>query len=237
MNIWPACDAANHVTPLKCQAWRVVENQLESTTRPLVDSETEHELLEQIIENAKPLQLSTEENYHYLLKTPFRYPPLKYGSRFGTENQRGIWYGSMRVKTALSEVGYYRVRFMQESEAKIDFLQVVLTAFSVDINTSSGLDLTKTPFLQYKDKISSPTHYDESQNLGKVMRQKGVHAFYYFSARDSEKGVNIGVFLPEAFAKMEPNSNQQTWQCFCTSEKVEFSSSNILKPEKYEFLY
>ncbi|NNM58372.1 MAG: RES family NAD+ phosphorylase [Legionellales bacterium] len=235
-NIWALCDATKYIAPLTCNAWRVVENQMQSTTRSLVDSIAEHEVLEQLIEAAKPSLLAAETEYHYLLATPFRYPPLKYGSRFGTENQRGIWYGSWTVKTALSEVGYYRLRFLHDSEAKIDFLELIFTAFSVDIHSTNGLDLTKIPFLHYKDKISSPQNYEHSQKLGKMMRQHGIDIFYYFSARDTASGVNIGVISPYAFAKKVPNPNQQTWRCFCTRDKVEFSNSDILDPEKFEFI-
>jgi len=42
----------------------------------------------------------------YLLFPPFRYPPLKWGSRFGTEYQRGLFYGSQLLATALAEVAY-----------------------------------------------------------------------------------------------------------------------------------
>lgn len=235
MNIWQICKAENYIAPLTCQAWRVVENQMQSTTRPLVDSVAEHDLLEELLEQTKPLQLLTEIEYHYLLKTPFRYPPLKYGSRFGTEDKRGIWHGSFAVKTALTEVGYYRMRFLKDTEAKIDFLFLTFTAFSVNIKSEHGLDLSQAPFNNYKDKISDPTTYQYSQHLGNCMREHGVNVFYYFSARDVDSSLNVGVFSPIAFASKKPNSDQQTWNCFCTKEKVEFLNSSIFESTKYEF--
>ena len=57
-------------------------------TRKLVDSLAEQELLEKLLEGAKPP--APGARVHYLLSTPFRYPPLPHGSRFGRATERGI---------------------------------------------------------------------------------------------------------------------------------------------------
>src|SRR5256885_1417592 len=43
-----------------------------------------------------------------LCPAPFRSPPLRYGSRFGTVSQRSIWYGGEELETALGETAFYR---------------------------------------------------------------------------------------------------------------------------------
>ncbi|MCV6615090.1 MAG: RES family NAD+ phosphorylase [Cellvibrionaceae bacterium] len=37
------------------------------------------------------------------MSTPFRYPPLAYGSRFGSTLERGIFYASQELATAFAE--------------------------------------------------------------------------------------------------------------------------------------
>ena len=48
---------------------------------------------------------------HYLLATPFRYPPLPYGSRFGSRFEPSLFYGARSASTALAESAYYRFVF------------------------------------------------------------------------------------------------------------------------------
>ena len=85
-------------------ACRIVEAQHQYATRKLVDSDHEQYLLEQLIDAAKPPKPSESRfaDLHYLLYSPFRYPPLPYGSRFGRRFERGIWYGAEHIDTVLA---------------------------------------------------------------------------------------------------------------------------------------
>jgi hypothetical protein len=47
------------------------------------------------------------ETSQSLLTTPFRYPPLRHGSRFGSRQYRGIFYGSRSRSGCLVEGAYY----------------------------------------------------------------------------------------------------------------------------------
>ena len=82
----------------------MVEAQHRISTRKLVDSDREQAVLEQLLESAKPPVPPASNLLHYLLFTPFRYPPLPNGSRFGTRWDRGIWYGAETLATAFAEV-------------------------------------------------------------------------------------------------------------------------------------
>jgi hypothetical protein len=62
---------------------RIVETQEYAATTSLVDNLQEQSLLEQMLDKAKPDYREGTENRHYLISSPFRYPPLKHGSRFG----------------------------------------------------------------------------------------------------------------------------------------------------------
>ena len=94
----------------------MVESQHLFSTRKLVDSEAEHRVLEELIEGHKP---KGERGLHFLLATPFRYPPLPHGSRFGTRGQHGIWYGAVEQRTAFAESAYYRLLFLEGTAADL----------------------------------------------------------------------------------------------------------------------
>src|SRR5450631_122879 len=95
-SIWTLCAARFKQRKLSRRAWRAVEDQSVNATHKLVDSDAEQTLLEALIDGAKPPWPASERmrGLHYLLSTPFRYPPLRHGSRFGTRAERGIFYGS-----------------------------------------------------------------------------------------------------------------------------------------------
>lgn len=231
MKIWEKCQGEKYIQALEMQAWRVVEAQHKSTTRVLVDNVQEHEILEQMIENSKP-QIENELNLHYLLFTPFRYPPLKYGSRFGSTHEPSLWYGSQELNTAFSEVAYYRLHFLNDTEADLGFTHVLLTAYSVPIKTRAGIFLDQFPFQAHRKLISSSKNYSDSQSLGGAMRAAEVEAFTYFSARTKEEGLNIAVFTPRAFAQNHPNSDMQTWKCLANKKGVEFIREGVLNFER-----
>jgi len=168
----------------------VVEAQHQVSTRKLVDSAAEQALLEELIDNAKPRDV-TANAVHYLLSTPFRYPPLRSGSRFGTRRERGIWYGSEALVTAFAEVAYYRLVFLEGTKADLEPLTSQLTAFTVAARSTRAVDLVSPPFDRHRRTIASPTKYAESQALGMAMRSAGVELFRYPSARDTARGVNV----------------------------------------------
>ena len=91
-SIWTRCGDASSLRSFEGDAWRVVESQQLIGMRKLVDSAAEHELLEELIDGAKPSPRREPEfdGVHYLLATSFRYPPLRYGSRFGVRAARSV---------------------------------------------------------------------------------------------------------------------------------------------------
>src|SRR5688500_4494435 len=107
-SIWTQCAGESRLRELRREPWRAVESQHQVATRKLVDSDAEQQVLEDLIESAKP-PLRTTGHLHYLLFTPLRYPPLRYGSRFGTHHEPGIWYGSETIRAVFAEVAYYRL--------------------------------------------------------------------------------------------------------------------------------
>lgn len=233
-SIWTQCAGDSRLRPLRLSPWRVVEAQHLVSTRKLVDSAEEQILLEEMIDSVKPPDV-TGGRIHYLLFTPFRYPPLIHGSRFGSRHERGIWYGSLRLESAFAEVAYYRLLFIEGSSASLGTLTTALTAFTVLVRTLRGIDLTLTPFDKYREEIAAPDKYNASQQLGTDMRNAGVEVFLYPSARDRNTGVNVGAFVPSVFGKSKPRT-LETWHCSASRERVEFARGDYFNRSRFTYL-
>lgn len=208
--IWTQCAGETQLRAIRRKAWRVVEAQHISSSLKLTRTPADHDLLENLLETqAKPprTDLHTSGEMHWLLHTPFRY---RSHSRFATRFERNLWYGAAEPRTAFAEIAYYRFRFLAETAASLDPLSSQLTAFQVSTRTARGIDLSRPPFDQFSDDISSPSSYQATQSLGTAMREAGVELVVYPSARDIRGSVNIGLFTPKAFAKKSP-LHEQTW--------------------------
>jgi hypothetical protein len=230
-NIWTQCAERFEAQQLSGPAWRAVESQHVASTRKLVDSDDEQQVLESLIDTAKPPWPSGRRfaGLHYLLATPFRHPPLRYGSRFGTRQARGIFYCAQAQATVFAEKAYYVLLFLEGTDASIEPFARPLTVFQTRISTKKGADLTRPPFDAYTDRISSPVSYRDSQPLGASMREVGIAAFRFVSARDPERGANLGLFEPVFTTKKPLNAEQ--WICTATRQRVELQPGPaVVKP-------
>jgi hypothetical protein len=234
VNIWQACQGENYVTALDLQPWRIVEAQHVLSTRDLVDTAEEHDILESLLEDSKP---AVDQVSEYLIFTPFRYPPLKYGSRFGCLFEPSLWYGAMEFKTALAEVAYYRRLFLKDTMAELGYVDVLLTAFQAWLKTPLGIDLRQSPFNQHRELICAKDSYDHSQTLGASMRAAQVEAFVFYSARTAEEGCNIAAFTPKVFHKKNARQtfHHQTWHCIANRERVEFTRTDFNGTDRYVY--
>jgi hypothetical protein len=232
-SIWTACAGGSELRRFGVDAWRVVEAQHQIATRKLVDSDAEQAVLEELIDGVKPPAPSAGR-LHYLLFTPFRYPPLRHGSRFGRRGERGIWYGAERLATSFAEVTYYRLLFLEGTMASIEPLVTSLTAFRATLRSERGIDLTRPPFAAHSATVSNPTSYAASQPLGSAMRDEGVHAFRYTSARDADGGVCVGAFEPAVFGRRQPR-DLQTWHCTASRERVEVLRRDYFRRASFSF--
>ena len=235
-DIWTLCHGPKHISLIKATAWRIVETQEQMATRQLVDTLEEQIILEELLEAGKPAVPESYITYHPLLYTPFRYPPLKHGSRFGKKTEPALWYGSLVLSTAFAEKAFYLFNFLNASTAVLGMVAPQFTGFSVQVQSKKGVQLTSVAFANYTSLISKPTSYQASQLLGSAMRHAGVEAFTYGSAREKQKGTNIGLFTPHAFLHKTPNAASfQSWQCIATTELIEFSRISAMASETMRF--
>ena len=230
-SIWTRCEGRSRLRRLRGEAWRVVEDQYLFSTRKLVASDAEQRLLEELLEASKPA--AAPRGLHYLLLTPFRYPPLLHGSRFRSRADAGVWYGSREPRTAFAEAAYYRLLFLEGTAAAIDSLELDLSAFRAAFESARGVDLTRPPFAAHRTAISSPTSYAESQPLAREMRGAGVEACLYDSAREPD-GVNMALFTPRAFATRKP-SPPESWRCMATRGFVEVTKKDVFRRVSHRF--
>jgi len=215
--------------------WRLVEGQHVIATRNLVDTPAEHEVLEALLEASKPPRMPGTERLHYLLATPFRYPPLRHGSRLGTRFERGIWYGAEEPVTAMAEVAFHRLCFLADTRAALLATQTEHTLFRARIDARPGIDLRAARLRRWHRSLLDPTSWSMGQVIGSRLRGIGVKACRLGSARHPG-GTVVAVFEPSAFAARSPDAaSLQTWHCDATRERVVLTRRGTLVREEHEF--
>ncbi len=230
---WRGINVVAHVTKVDGNLYRVVESQEQIATVGLVDTLDEQSLLEQLLERSKPAARSGSNHLHYLLMSPFRYPPLQHGSRFGGRHEPSIFYGSHASSTARAEAAYYRfVLWAGMATPPRRPVRSEHTLYRVRYQTDWGLKLQAEPFAPQKRILTSPTAYTETQALGTAMRAAGVLAFEFVSARDVNAGINVGLYTPEVFASGEV-TNLQQWLCEVDGKVTRFLSLSAHVVEHY----
>ena len=224
--IWHDCHGEAKIKPLSGTLFRLVQRQEQSATLDLVDTLEEQALLEQMLEESKPSIAPESGELHYLLKTPFRYPPLPWGSRFGRRSESSVFYAGTGIEVTLAESAYYRFVFWTSMDAESIKPQIRTehTLFSVGYGTEQGVQLQQTPFLPYQAELTDPKGYQHCQQLGSTMREAGIEAFEYPSARDPLKGICVGVFTPAVFTAPRPQEMNQ-WLCEVTATEVSFKQT------------
>lgn len=231
---WDACLAAARAGPVSGRLFRLVESQEEIATTRLVGSLERQAVLEDLLEATKPPRRAGTERLHYLLATPFRYPPLKHGSRFGSRIELSLFYGSLGLNTVLAEAAYYRFVFWQgmtiPPEGKLVTQHTMLEA---EYRTERGLQLHAPPFAAHRKRLTHPSDYAATQTLGSKMRQAGIEAFEFTSARDPGGGLNVALFTPDALPGSGPAS-REAWLCELTGSHARFSAAHMRTVHAFE---
>jgi hypothetical protein len=226
-DLWAACRSGAIVSDLGGELTRVVESQEQIATSELVDDLAAQSLLEELIEGAKPPLRPGTERLHYLLAAPFRYPPLRHGSRFGSRHEPGLFYGACRLATALAETAFYRFLFWLGMTAPPPGGRLLTqhTSFAARYQAARGVRLQEPPCSRFRSRLTDREHYATPQALGATLRRAGVEAFEYESARDLERGTNVALISPAALRSRRP-LRQAHWLCDTTAERVQFSQTH-----------
>ena len=232
MTLWEQCDGAAFIRPVAGEFYRLVESQEQVATLGYVDDLAEQVMLEELLEASKPPPVTDSPDLHYLLSTPFRYPPLKWGSRFGRKHERGMLYGGLSLSTTLAESAYYRFVFWYSMQSPLlvsssSGAQVAKSirsqhaSFSAHYSTSHGVQLNQPPFDAHHSSLTHTSNYDACQQLGSDMRAGGVKAVEYASARCTEQGTCVGLFSPEALVDTTVDRITR-WLCEMNADRVAF---------------
>ena len=213
---WTPRAVASKASTASTRLWRAVEAQHIAATLRLVDNLEEQRLLEDILEATKPAIPAAAKKLHYLLFTPFRYPPQR-GSRFRALDDPGVFYGAETVRTACAELGFWRWRFLSESKGLTTLGPAQQTLFQAGVKALT-IDLEKQPFERHAMLWQDPDDYRATQAFAKTARAAGVGLIRYRSVRDSQPGRCGAVLRPDAFSSRNPTAPTQTWLLTVTKE-------------------
>jgi hypothetical protein len=213
--------------------WRAVEAQHRVSTMVLVDTLSEQELLERMLEESKPGLQQGQNSLHWLLFTPFRYPPLPSGSRFRGPGDPGVFYGAELIRTACAELGYWRWRLLTDSPDLSAIGPMQQTLFKTPMR-GTAIDLTKPPLSARHGQWTHPSDYSSCQQLARDARSAGIQMIRYQSVRDPERGGCTAVLRHTAFANNAPTESQ-TWILAVFRHRVVWQCDSIFEDRSYEF--
>ena len=205
---WTRLAVGSEALRARRRLWRAVEAQHIASTLRLVANVEEQLMLERLLDQSKPPLPSEASDLHYLLSTPFRYSsPI--GSRFRAPADSGIWYGAEAQRTACAELGFWRWRFLIDSDALQSLGPSPQTVFRAGID-GRLVDLTQSPFKRSRTDWTHPDDYGPTQGFARVARQATIDAIRYESVRDPEHGAAVAVLRPSCFKPRKP-LEQHTW--------------------------
>lgn len=223
--------------PYSAKVWRMVETQEGAATLNIVDSMEEQGMLEELLDKVKPPYRAGTEGMHYLLKTAFRYPPLKYGSRFGTRAESSFFYASEEVKTCLAETAYYRFIFLHDMQTPYEkVIDSRHSMFNVAVKSKHCLDLRSDKFKSLHQHISHPAHYIHSQAIGHwALHESKAELITFESARQIGTS-NVAIAEPRTIRSRAPNS-MRNWLCRTSNKRISFSSREARFPVSFPIEY
>ena len=210
---WTPAALSSEARPLSGTCWRLVEAQHRVSTLKLVDTVEEQSVLEDLIQDTKPVLPADCAHLHYLLSTPFRYgAAYPVGSRFRRAGlTEGVFYAAEEPHTAVAEIVFYRLLFYGESPGTPWPQNAAeYTAFSAAYATRKGIDLTAGKLQRDKALWLHLTDYEPCHRLADASRSANVDIIRYQSVRDPRQGFNLALLTCRVFTKPKP-VREQTW--------------------------
>src|SRR5690606_29169077 len=133
-------------------------------------------------------------------------------SRFGRRHEPSLFYAACRLETAMAEAAFYRFVLwygMLEAPPSGRILSEH-ASFEARYRVERGIRLQLPPFASHRATLTHRSDYRATQALGSAMREAGVEAFEYPSARCPQGGNNVALYTPAAFSEKRPR-NLQPW--------------------------
>ena len=211
--------------------WRGVEAQHLVATLRLADTAADQRVLEELLEGSKPPLPAGARSRHYLLTTPFRYrSPV--ASRFRRAQDAGAWYGAEDLHTACAEVGYWRWRFLMDSDAlRAQALHTTHSFFRAQLR-GRCLDLTRPPWNAATALWRHGRDYRPCHEVAAAARARGVVWIRYASARVAQGC--CGVAFEVGALSLHRPMQMQTWVCRTTQGGARLQRSTAAA-ECFEF--
>lgn len=239
-NTWTHIELESEAFSWSGSGWRVVEAQHKVATMGLVGHHVpDQSLLEEILEEFKPPLPPAAEPLHWLLSTPFRYPPPPAGSRFRREGDDGVFYGAEEKATACAEAGYWRLQFWRDSDAlRGQATSMPLTLFRFEADVQRMLDLTQPPLSDFAGLWADPHDYSHTQTLAAHARERGIHGLRYASVRDPG-GRCFALLTPAVFGARETPrvQEQETWTFYIHSDTEVVFQRDLSANESFAFTF
>jgi hypothetical protein len=220
-------------TRIALNLWRAVEAQHRVSTMVLVDTLGEQALLERLLDQSKPAFSSASHQLHWLLFTPFRYPPLPSGSRFRGAADAGVFYGAESRQAACAELGYWRWRFLMDSPSLESIDPMQQTLFKTPVKGLT-IDVRLPPLSEHRARWTDPRDYSFCQELARKARVDNIQIIRYESVRDPDAGGCAALLSPSAFAANSPTENQ-TWTLAVFRHHVFWRQNSIFENKSFEF--
>jgi hypothetical protein len=207
-NTWTLRAVESEARRATRRLWRAGEAQQIAATLRLVANAEEQLILERLLDQSKPPIPGEAGELHYLLATPFRYTsPI--GSRFRAPSDFGAWYGAEKERTACAELGFWRWRFLMDTDGLQELGPSPQTVFRAGID-GLMVDLTETPFKRARSEWTNPRDYSATQRFARLARQANVDAIRYESVRDPDHAGAVAVLRPTCFKPRKP-LEQHIW--------------------------
>ena len=232
---WTPRAVASEAHAVDLPLWRAVEAQHVVATRALVDSQAEQDVLEALLDEAKPRVPEACAGLDYLLHTPFRYPPSRYGSRFRSYTDPGVWYGAEQVRTSCAEIGFWRWRFVADSHGLKRLDGVPHTIFQA-IAGGKAVDLRSKPFARDRNAWEHPDDYSGCHALARHAREAQVAMIRYASVRDPEHAGCAAVLDCRAFIGNGGIRKRETWFLTVDARRASWVRTSG-KGQAYEFVF
>ena len=233
---WTPRAVASESKACELTLWRAVEAQHVVATRALVDSLAEQEILESVLEAAKPPVPAACVGLDYLLYTPFRYPPPARGSRFRSYDDPGVWYGAEALRTSCAELGYWRWRFVRDSRGLARLDGVPHTVFQA-VARGESIDLRMEPFVRDESTWTHSVDYDGCHTLARTARRAEMQIIRYASVRDPQHGGCAAVLDCQAFSGTGGVRQRQSWFLTVDRQRASWVRSGARSGAGYEFLF